>query len=233
MIYDFDPLYSAYPKLINQTVKFLPMDTERRFYHFRECRDRRSILKTFGWLDTEINYSFNSYGFRSDEFEDVSIPSILFLGCSYTVGIGIKIEHSFTSIIAKELNLKNYNLGVGAGGADSSFRIGHYWIPKLKPTAVVFMNLFERRCEKIKKGNICEQIIINKQEDMLSDKHWDINNLKGLYALKHICHEYNIKFYNITKFAKLDLARDLVHPGKLSNEQTAEEILNQIKSRGK
>jgi hypothetical protein len=236
MIYDFDPLYSAYPELVNQTVKFLPSDTEERF---NECKEKDlSRLKAFGWLDTEITYSFNSYGFRADEFEDASVSSILFLGCSYTLGTGIRIEDSFTTIVAKELGLKNYNLGVGGGGVDSSFRIGHHWIPKLKPTAVVFTDIFKRRKEEIEKENVCKRTVFrenlspHKQRDNLSSKHWQINSLKGLYALKHVCHECNTKLYHITEFETFDLARDLGHPGKISNEQVAEEILTEIQNRG-
>ena len=150
-MHGFHPLSSAYPQLKNKTFKFLGTDDELRYSDHMNNPEWAMELEVYDWYDKEIDYKINSYGFRSDEFEDSSVPSILFLGCSYTVGIGIRIEESFTTIISKELGLKNYNLGLAGGGADSSFRIGHYWIPKLKPKYVCFMNIFVARLEVINK----------------------------------------------------------------------------------
>lgn len=40
-----------------------------------------------------ISYEFNNFGYRSDEFHETgSIPALMFIGCSYTLGIGIPWE---------------------------------------------------------------------------------------------------------------------------------------------
>lgn len=239
MIYNFDPLYSAYPQHRNQTLKFLPADDEERYEN--NIQKRLSELKTYGWYNKEIDYTFNSYGFRSDEFEEASVPSILFLGCSYTVGVGIRIEDSFTSIISKELGFRNYNLGLGGGGPDTAFRIGHHWIPQLKPKYVVWMDIFKERYEEIVKiGDGTKEKVLpmiqiidkNRNHTYLSANHWYINSLKNYIGVKHTCDRFKIKLIHSRIFKRLDYARDLAHPGKMSNEQVAEEILTQIQNRG-
>lgn len=236
MIYDFDPLYSAYPQYRNQSFKYFLTDTEERF--LRRNSDQKKELQSYGLLDKDINYTFNSYGFRSNEFQEPG-SGIIFLGCSYTFGFGIGIEDSFTHIVSKELRLNNYNLGLCGGGPDSSFRIGHYWIPKLKPKYIIYTNIFSIRSEEIlKPDKVVSYYPLhptnpNKDPmDRFSHIHWDLNNLKSLYSLKYISQELNIPFYNITEFPILDHARDLEHPGKMSNEEFAEEILTQIQDRG-
>jgi hypothetical protein len=76
-----------------------------------------------------IKYDFNSYGFRSkEEFpEEVCRDSITFLGCSNTVGIGLHKENTWPYLLAKEMNLKEINLGISAGSLDASFRVYNAW----------------------------------------------------------------------------------------------------------
>lgn len=236
MMYDFDPLYSAYPTVRNQTLKYIANDHKDVYKHNMKDPYWSEMLLSCGWYNKKIQYTFNSHGFRSDEFEKPETPSVIFLGCSYTLGVGLPIENSFTHLVSKELGLKNYNLGISGGGADSSFRIGSHWIPKLKPTMVIFANIFKDRCEYVKKYKVCEQKMgpfsANDVHIKYSHSHWNLNNLKNLYALKFICDREKIPLYNITEFERLDFARDLMHPGIISNEQVAEDILTQIQNRG-
>jgi hypothetical protein len=73
-----------YKEYANTKLQWLPSDTEELF--IKNKKEKLKELKAGGWLNTEIEYSFNSYGFRSEEFSTSS--SILYLGCSFTVGIG-------------------------------------------------------------------------------------------------------------------------------------------------
>jgi hypothetical protein len=86
-------------------LQWLPSDTEELFIKNKE--KRLEELKTGGWLNTEIEYSFNNYGFRSEEFD--TTPSILYLGCSFTVGIGLRIEHTWPYLVSTAMNLKCFN----------------------------------------------------------------------------------------------------------------------------
>ena len=78
------------------------MDTEERY--LENLKLKRPEMESNGWINQEITYKFNSFAFRCNEF--TSDPSILFLGCSHTVGVGLPIEHTWPTIVANNLNLK-------------------------------------------------------------------------------------------------------------------------------
>ena len=97
-------------------------------------------LRKNNWLNTEISYTYNSYGFRSESFDNSSsIEGLLSLGCSYTEGVGIHNEDTFAYQLSKKLGLCNWNLGQGGGGSDTCFRLAHHWVPKLKPKVVIML----------------------------------------------------------------------------------------------
>jgi hypothetical protein len=54
---------------------------------------------------SKVGYSFNSGGFRSDEFIPLSkdIPSLLFAGCSQTFGAGVELEKTYAHRIYSHL----------------------------------------------------------------------------------------------------------------------------------
>lgn len=134
---------SPYIQLANQTLDWLPMDTQERYEE--NLQTRRTLLQQFNWIDTPIEYQFNSKGFRCEEFEP--LPCVVFLGCSFTMGIGLPVADTWPSIVAKKLGLANFNLGIGGGSNDTAFRLGHYWLSHLKPRLVIWQLTFQYRIE--------------------------------------------------------------------------------------
>jgi len=58
-----------------------------------------------------ITYTFNSQGYRCDEFENIKWnESILALGCSYTQGIGLDDKECWSYQLQKKLNMPVVNL---------------------------------------------------------------------------------------------------------------------------
>ena len=112
--------------------------------------------KTFNWMgsdtpqnyqnknytDYDIKYTYNSHGFRCDEFVDSKFR-MLFLGCSVTEGIGLPITETFSYLIYTEIKNKigkdfpYWNLGIGAGGLDSIIRAYYHYHDILKPQVVI------------------------------------------------------------------------------------------------
>ena len=86
--------------LANRTVKWLPWDTEERY--IENLKLNPQALENNGWINKEFTYQFNSFAFRCEEF--TNDPSILFLGCSHTVGVGLPIEHTWPTVVANKLN---------------------------------------------------------------------------------------------------------------------------------
>jgi hypothetical protein len=79
---------------------------------------------TPGYTETSITYSYNSYGYREEEYDLTSKSNILCLGCSHTEGIGLRLEDCWPSHLKKQFsNFKVYNFGVSSGSCDTVARI--------------------------------------------------------------------------------------------------------------
>lgn len=77
---------------------------------------------------TEIQYTYNSSGFRCDEFDLPSDIPIVFLGCSFTEGIGLHQHETWAYQFLTRIrtvtgvNIPYWNLGLGASGVDTAAR---------------------------------------------------------------------------------------------------------------
>ena len=98
----------------------------------------RKLLEINGWdQPNTITYNFNSHGFRCTEFDQE--PGIITLGCSFTGGVALPEDKIWPTLIAKQLNLKLWNLGVGGASMDSCFRLLNHYISKLNTQMVLFL----------------------------------------------------------------------------------------------
>ena len=104
-----------------------PGDTKERFLNTsKEHQDYWNSLPP-------ISYDFNKYRFRCGELsEQTETESIMFLGCSMTFGIGVHKEKTWPYLVAKELGLKEINLGIPGGNLDSAYRVYSYWQSRIK-----------------------------------------------------------------------------------------------------
>ena len=224
--------YHAYPKYEGKTFKWLPMDTQELYQY--NLKNNKQKLQQIGWIDKEISYQFNSNGFRTDEFEDCDCA--VFLGCSFTIGIGIPYENTWPHLVSKELGLKCFNLGQGNGSWDTSFRIGSYWIEKLNPKYVIAMGPPSTRYEIMPHGTISIHQEENFKNTLLSDlfmfdRNYELNKQKNIIALKSFCKntlimEYDSEWFNVNW---VDMARDLAHPGIKTNALLKNKVLDLIK----
>ena len=60
------------------------------------------------------------------------MKTLMTLGCSFAFGIGVRDNETFASLISKELDAVNWNMGVGGGSsklqlmiAEHMFRLGY------------------------------------------------------------------------------------------------------------
>lgn len=223
---------SGYEHLALTEASWLPMDTEELYQ--RNLKNNYKLLEEHNWIDSNITYKFNSNGFRSDEFN--STDAIVFLGCSFTIGVGLHQHTTFPEIIAKEMKLACYNLGIGGASADTCFRLAYYWLPKIKPKLVVLMSPSLHRLEIIKNGSFfhhrpTQATGIN--DCIMSEEYCYLNQQKNIFGIKNICQGLGIKMldYKLERdFIQVpnDLARDLSHLGPKSHSATAQMILNSI-----
>ena len=220
--------------LSNRTVKWLPQDTEELY--LENLKSIQLALERNGWIDTEITYKFNSFAFRCEEF--TNNPSILFLGCSHTVGVGLPIEHTWPTIVANKLNLKCYNLGQGGGSADTAYRLGSHWIPKILPKIVVLSLPDMYRLEVVRERYVQFLTPVSPQGYYSEfykiwsyfDANSQLNSEKNTLALAQVSNLNRCKFIFVaaSNLNGSDRARDLAHYGTQSNLNFSSTVLTLI-----
>jgi hypothetical protein len=226
----------AHSYLENQELLWCPMDTEDRY--LKHLQTHKSDLEKYNWIDNNFTYKFNSYGFRSEEF--CNSDNMISLGCSHTMGIGLPIENTWAYIVSNRLKLKNFNFGIAGGSNDSSFRMAYNWIYQLRPKIVVLMITHSVRMEVVSGLEICQYSAASLEYShggriwndwIMDDTNGNINALKNIMAIQHLCCSLNIKLI-ITPYILeeniIDLARDLAHPGVESNKKCADSICDII-----
>lgn len=107
---------------------------------------------TVEWVDTDkpkdaiyekdIKYTFNEYGFRSDDFAETSDINIMTCGCSHTVGVGVD-QHEAWPFVLKDMvkahtgkTVSIHNLATSGASPDYVVRSTAKTIKILKPDFV-------------------------------------------------------------------------------------------------
>lgn len=230
---------SPYYQHAGKELLWLPADDHGRYTD--HLRSRRYELKMFGWLEKKVTYKFNSLGFRCNEFTDQ--PTAMFLGCSFTVGIGMPIEELWAELVAKELNLACANFGIGGAAPDCAFRMCLGYIDKIKPKIVIYNQPPPARLEVVTTPKTRNIQLHDGQEYsskfiddfLIHDTNIELNRIKNLLAIESLCQERNIKFLyfdnytdDFSPLARSDLARDLMHFGTVHNAEFAKHVLSNI-----
>ena len=194
------------------------------------------------WQNQEpILYDINKYGFRSDDFpEEECRDSITFIGCSNTVGVGIQKEKSWTTLLAKRLNLKEINLGIGGGSTDSAFRVYNEWQPIHKSKITCFLLPPSARLELTIRGswrNIGhwsendDDINLELLTEMLDDSLNQVRVERNIAAVKYIAQKTHSNLVVLPFYQKIkkDYGRDNMHSGPAWHKGIAEEFYKRIK----
>lgn len=79
-------------------------------------------LSKWYYNNKKIYYKHNEYGYRCDNISDITNNDyLLTFGCSYSYGVGLFYEDTYSYNLSKELNLKNINLAIGGSGISEQF----------------------------------------------------------------------------------------------------------------
>jgi hypothetical protein len=245
-ISNFKPNYNSYYKPY-ANLDWVSMDTKELYE--KNLKEKYELLKLNNWIDNSFTYKFNSHGFRCKEFTDD--PTIMFLGCSNTCGIGLPVESIWPELVAKQLNMHCANLGIGGGSHDTAFRLCHGWIDIIKPQIVILLDPPGIRLELIYDVNSHEKSVImspswtnyegpNKNQIFflrkwcIDDNNAYFNRLKNTLAIENLCISKNIKFINFTinEYHECaennDWARDLKHRGVKAHQKFSKYVLTKI-----
>jgi hypothetical protein len=96
-------------------------------FDFISCDNKESYLKNkkelgpeWYYYDKELKYEYNSWGYRTKEFDDLEKDYFVSFGCSFTEGVGLIKEDMWVNKLSKELCLDVFNLAQGGTGVDFS-----------------------------------------------------------------------------------------------------------------
>ena len=221
-------------------LEWLPSDTKERYQE--NLISKKDKLKKYNWLSSNIDYKFNDDGFRSDSFFKKK-GGIMFLGCSFTFGIGVPEANTFASLVSKKFNQTCFNFGLPAATNDTAFRLADSWIPILQPFLVVLLSPPPMRFEllgydvKAEKDasrfvTTMEQLTntVDKSVWIENEENGTINRRKNKLAIQKICDDKGINFLceDIENFPIVDYGRDLLHPGIESHKVFAGELIKRL-----
>lgn len=219
--------------IYQQNFKYHWLGTDSHQRYLDNLKYDYEKLQSNNWLNCQIEYKTNSHGFRCDDFNNDD--SIMFLGCSHTLGIGLPLECTWGHIVSKSLNLKCVNLGLGGSSCDTAYRLASHYIEKLKPKIVVLRPPESSRFEIFNTLSqpvfhfVHQQESVNKYRDWFScDYNHVLNQEKNIIAIEVICNRNNTKFIvanEIPVSETDDVARDLLHFGVIHNKRFANNVL--------
>ena len=175
-----------------------------------------------------IDYRFNSYGFRDEEFvKDES--SIVCIGGSQSFGVGVALEDTWPYLLGKLLDKKTYNLSIPAGSMDAIYRILSQWLPEINPYAVCIVKPPSARRELFTlhaHQNIGPWADEEYHMFIESKDEVNLNISRNMDAIKTL-HD-NIFFQ--TELMRDSLARDKQHMGIKSHNWYANDMKYRIEN---
>lgn len=234
--------------------KFISPDDQDTFKYNLEKKSK--ILLDNNWLDSnnnivDIDYRINKQGFRCNHFSNEE--GILFLGCSYTFGVGLHEHQTWAYKVAEKYNTNCWNLGIPGHGIDihSYFVNCHLKeeLPNVK--AICILQTPPDRISLLQDlgDEICLQdyfTILQANEDkahtiMYKDftqsleLTYKMNYYKNKTSIENYCKLHNIPFVHIDQKSALSdfnlrssLARDCQHHGESENIHIASKVIERL-----
>lgn len=224
---------------INRTYTWFSTDSYPTYHE--NTLNRLDELQKYNWVGSHITYTFNSYGFRSEEFTDD--PTIIFLGCSNTFGTGLSAEHTWPQIVSKLTGYRCANLAIDGTSPDCAFRICLGYIDIVKPKLVIYNQSPGIRLEVVTKQGpknygiagikLTDQFLLDFIEK--DDNDW-LNRMKNVFAMEMLCKTRGIQFLYTPNFhhdhsGDKDYARDLIHLGIKHNHAFALYVVEQLEKK--
>lgn len=244
---------------------YLPNSQVDHCKELEESIAKRHYNPKFKALDHEFTYErdivyrYNAAGVRGPSV-DLEKPVDLFLGCSFTVGVGMEEEKIWPTLVAKELNITNYlNGGWGGAGAQGIFERYIHFNFKYKLRNIFVLSVTHSRILHLDYENavyhpvtsanlrdleststkaVSEGVRYLYLDQMVDWHYMSSMNLKNLTAIKYLAEENGQNFYCSTKYLPrttplhydTTIARDILHPGEKSHQFFANEIIKKYKN---
>lgn len=229
-------LQHNYTDLAGQTVLWDTSDSQKAFQDNLQDPIKRAQLQANGFVDNPITYQYNTHGFRNPEF-DGNIDIVCF-GCSFTMGTGVHVEHTWPAQLAQLTGLRVANLGHAGSSNDTAFRFAKYYLPYLAPKWAVWVQTDRHRLELLDESIPVTLNILASDTDnpcardhfiktwFATDENQQLNLEKNTWAFEHLCKQLNIIPVVLPRSTVVSdrQARDLRHPGPRVYEKLAKQV---------
>jgi len=128
------------------------------------------------YTEDSIIYDFNSHGFRTQEFElNSNKKNVLFLGCSHTMGVGLRDTEVWAHHVSQffdKTEYNCYNLGIGGGSSDTVARLLTNSINYIHPKLVFILwpplIRFERYCQPEHYAWVIHEVLAQQSRDIVN-----------------------------------------------------------------
>ena len=138
----------ALMKLLPNNIKSKVYDKRshkiKSYYYHHDLRPNAHWVERWGYKNSKI--FTNNLGFKDKEIREINFKdnNILFIGDSFTEGVGVEFENTFVGIIEKNITSKKGNYTVLNAGVSSYSPIIilsklHYILEKKMPISKVFV----------------------------------------------------------------------------------------------
>ena len=238
------PIIHNYSRVVGRTVHWDTTDNKDAYNKNLQNTTTYQRLKDLGFLNTQIEYRYNSHGFRTAEF-DRSFDVVCF-GCSFTMGTGVHSWDTWPEQLAALTGLTVANLGHAGSSNDTAVRFAEHYLKFLRPRYAVWLQTDRHRVELLDDSvpmslnimagdtqNPCANDYFIKTW-FSTDENQTLNLKKNTLAFKYLCETLGIEpiildrsLITTEKFPNND-ARDLIHPGRDFYKTLAHRVKNVI-----
>jgi hypothetical protein len=228
--------FHNYSLLAGKTVYWDTSDNQDAYLENLKNPKTRNKLSELGFTDAQIEYQYNSHGFRTAEFDRQF--NVACFGCSFTMGTGVYAKDSWPDQLQSLTGLQVANLGHAGSSNDTAFRLAAYYLPLLSPNYAVWLQTDMHRIELLEDNRSTSLNILagDTQNPCANDyfiKTWfssssnqHLNLQKNTLAFKHLCNSLGITAIIIPREALnySRSARDLQHPGADEYKKLAQHV---------
>jgi hypothetical protein len=213
-------------------------DTKSKWSYFDDLVNFAKNRNAADWLNIEIQYEFNSHGFRTHDLNGLLGQSVdVALGCSFTAGVGLPASMTWPTLIEQQRSQPMLNLGVAGGSTDTVARIltnisGLYQIKSvfiLWPFAERFELYGNDSIKNTLPTNARDMHLWNMDEDTSEQRYRKNKNIVDMLSQ---IHKFSVSEYSVAEVfdnaVQMDSARDGAHPGPKTNIRLADILLGNL-----
>jgi hypothetical protein len=234
------PIIHNYSRVAGKTLHWDTTDNQDTYLKNIQDTTAYQRLSELGFLNTQIDYRYNSHGFRTAEF-DRSFDAVCF-GCSFTMGTGVHSRDTWPEQLQALTGLSVANLGHAGSSNDTAVRFALHYLPVLRPRYAVWLQTDMHRIEVLDDEvpmslNIIASDTQNPCANDFFIKTWftsptnqQLNLRKNTLAFEQLCNSLGIRSVILPRTEVKDKpfpnsnARDLIHLGADAYKTLAQKI---------